>query len=348
MDPAASGSRTATALRVAAYLAIAYLAALLLDDLVQVLLLVFAGLLGATFLDATATWVGKRARIPRKVALAIVCVFLVGTSVGFWVAVGPALVREIEELGTTLPVALDRLAVTFGEEGWGASLMQQTDKVGDVIQSQTAMRGATTAARSLFGGFGALVFVGFIALFVAVEPGQYRRGLLRLLPVPWRPRAGEVLAASVASLQRWLLSTMFSMLVVGALTFAGLSLLGVPLAFALSVVAALMTFIPNIGPVIAAVPAVLLGFLGSTQTALLVAALYLGVQILETYLITPLLQRRLLSLPPALVLVAQALMGVLGGLVGVIVATPLTLISIVLVQRVYVEGRLERAPAVTA
>ncbi|MDQ3364399.1 MAG: AI-2E family transporter [Myxococcota bacterium] len=345
-SPLREQSTTAKAVRIAAYLVVAYLLVRLLGPVVNVLLLVFAGLLVATFLDATAVWLAKHLKLPRKLALALVCLLLAGATVGFWLAVLPALSAQIDELGKTLPVAIDRLATMFGAEGWGTDLASQVDKADDMVSSQSALRGATTAASLVLGGLGSAALILFIGLFVAVEPGQYRSGFLRLVPVARRERFADVIDHTVTSLQRWLLAIMFAMVVVGVLSFIGLSVLGVPLAFSLAVLAALMTFIPNIGPVIAAIPAVLLGLLTSGTTALLVAGLYLVVQILETYLITPLIQRRLLSLPPALILVAQAVMAVFGGLIGVIVATPLTLVAIVMVQKLYVEDKLERSSAV--
>ncbi|MBA3817397.1 MAG: AI-2E family transporter [Deltaproteobacteria bacterium] len=345
-SPLRDGSATAKAVRIAAYLIITYLLLTLLGPVVHVLLLVFAGLLVATFLDATTAWLAKRLKLPRKLALALVCVLLAGATVSFWIAVLPSLSRQVEELGKALPLAVDRLATTLGREGWGSDLVSQIKKADEMVSSQAALRSATTAAGLILGGLGSVALVLFIGLFVAVEPGQYRRGFLRLVPVARRERFGDVIDHTVTSLQRWLLATTFAMIVVGVLSFIGLSVLGVPLAFSLAVLAALMTFIPNVGPVIAAVPAVLLGLLASGTTALLVAGLYLVVQILETYLITPLIQRKLLSLPPALILIAQAIMAVFGGLVGVIVATPLTLVAIVVIQKLYVEDRLERSGAV--
>jgi predicted PurR-regulated permease PerM len=139
----------------------------------------------------------------------------------------------------------------------------------------------------------------------------------------------------------WLVAKIASMLVVGALTWIGLVALNVPLAFTLAVIASLLTFIPNIGPVLSAVPAMLLGLLQSPITAVWVALLFIVIQTVESYLITPVFQQRAISLPPALVIAAQVLMGVLSGGLGLIVATPLAAAISVLVKELYMRDVLD-------
>jgi predicted PurR-regulated permease PerM len=120
----------------------------------------------------------------------------------------------------------------------------------------------------------------------------------------------------------------------------GLSLLGIPLAFSLAVLAALLDFVPNIGPIIAGIPAVLFAFTQSPTTALHVLLLYVGVQTLESYFITPFIERKTVSLPPALTGTVQLVLALLVGIPGVIVAAPLTAVGMIIVQRLYVEGAL--------
>jgi predicted PurR-regulated permease PerM len=132
------------------------------------------------------------------------------------------------------------------------------------------------------------------------------------------------------------------MSVVGVLTFAGLWLIGLPLAAALALISALLTFIPNIGPLIAAVPALLLAFASGGNMVLLVIAVYVVVQAIETYLVTPLIQQEKVSLPPALVIGAQLLMGVMFGILGLALATPLAALTLTLASGLYVHDYLER------
>lgn len=130
------------------------------------------------------------------------------------------------------------------------------------------------------------------------------------------------------------------MLVVGAFTWVGLLALGAPFALTLATVAALLSFIPNIGPILSAVPAVLVGLTISPTMALYVMLLYIGVRIVETYLVTPLIQRSIIAMPPALLMTAQLAMGVPLGVLGLLVAAPLTLVVLVLVETLYIQDTL--------
>jgi predicted PurR-regulated permease PerM len=196
------------------------------------------------------------------------------------------------------------------------------------------------ASSTALGGFGSLVVILFVGLFAAFEPALYRRGLLRLLPPGRRARAGEILSLMAHTLRMWMLGKMASMALVGIATWVGLALLGIPLAVVLSLLAAVLAFIPNLGPILSVIPAILLALLQGSTTALWVAGLYVGIQAVESYILTPLLQKNLVSLPPAVTLIAQVIMGTLAGGLGVIVATPLTAAALVLIKEAYVRDLL--------
>ena len=175
------------------------------------------------------------------------------------------------------------------------------------------------------------------SVFLAIDPQLYVAGLMRLVAPPRRARVREVLEA-VASARRWWLVGRFSaMAAVPVLTFGGLFALGVPLAVVLAVIAGVLTFVPYLGPLLAAV---LIGFAESSELALWVAGLALTVQLLENNLLTPLVQQRAVSLPPAVLIVAQLLLGALFGLLGLLLATPVAVAAIVLCQAFYVQDVL--------
>jgi predicted PurR-regulated permease PerM len=140
---------------------------------------------------------------------------------------------------------------------------------------------------------------------------------------------------------------MISAAIVGCLTWLGLWLLGIPIALVLALIAAVLTFIPNIGPLMSLVPAVLIAASEGLGTALAVVALYMGVQAVETYLITPVIQQRTVDLPPVVILMAQIVMGILFGMLGVALAMPLAAAIMVLVKELWVKDRLEQ-PASSA
>ena len=146
------------------------------------------------------------------------------------------------------------------------------------------------------------------------------------------------------TLKSWLAAQLISMTVVGVLTGIGLLLIGMPLAFILGIIAGLLAFIPNIGPVLAVAPALLLAFGEGPSMLLWVAAVYLSVQTLESYVITPLVQQERVDLSPALVIAAQLLFGVLFGLLGLALAMPLVAVGRMLIKELYVHDYLEREP----
>lgn len=137
---------------------------------------------------------------------------------------------------------------------------------------------ATTAVMSTFGALGNVVVIAFIGVYGALDPGLYRRGALALVAPSLRPRADEVIDRMGETLRGWLGGRLISMAFVGGLTWAGLWLVGLPLAFILGVIAGLLAFIPNIGPLLALTPALLLAMTLSSSSVLLVATVYVGVQ----------------------------------------------------------------------
>ena len=177
-------------------------------------------------------------------------------------------------------------------------------------------------------------------MFAAYEPDLYRTGLVKLVPIDRRKRAEEVLDELNSALSLWLLGRFLSMAIVGVATAVAMWLLGIPLPISLGALVALRTFIPSVGPLLAAVPQMLLAINVGTETVFYVLLFNIMLQIIESYLITPLVQRRKVALPPILTIAAQLVMGVLVGIIGVMMAAPLVVAAMVLVQMLYVEDRL--------
>jgi predicted PurR-regulated permease PerM len=191
-----------------------------------------------------------------------------------------------------------------------------------------------------FGALAGFIVILFIGLYMAVAPTLYTEGVIRLVPIAKRGRAREILQALGHTLRWWLLGRGVSMLMVGLLTAAGLWLIGVPLALTFGLLAALLTFVPYLGPILSAIPPTLLALTQQPQQALYVILLYISIQGVESYLLTPLVQERTVSLPPALTITAEVLSGILLGGLGVILATPLVAAALVLVQMLYIEDTL--------
>jgi predicted PurR-regulated permease PerM len=192
----------------------------------------------------------------------------------------------------------------------------------------------------VIGGVSGLVISVFVGLYMAADPNLYRRGFLRLVPMRFREHAGDILDQLHDTLRAWLLGTLVLMVIVGTMTGVGLWALGIPLAFALGIIAFFLEFIPYVGPILAAIPAVLIASSVGGQEVLFVLLLYWGVQSIEGYLLSPLVYQRSAHIPPVLTISAQVVLGTLLGVIGIIFATPLTACFMVLVQRLYVEDTL--------
>ncbi len=205
---------------------------------------------------------------------------------------------------------------------------QQTKKMSGLVQS---------FFRSSFGALGDIYVVLFLGIFFTTGAKTYINGFLLLIPPKGRPKAGEVLQELGINLQKWLKGKLLAMLVVAILTAIGLYAFGMPMALALALIAGVLNFIPNFGPIIAMIPAVLIALMQSTTMALLVAALYIVVQVVENNFITPQIQKRLVNIPPAVIILAQLFMGVITGSWGLILATPVVLIVMVILKKLYIK-----------
>ncbi len=186
----------------------------------------------------------------------------------------------------------------------------------------------------------AIVIMMFIGLYCAAEPRTYTNGLLRLVPIDKRARASEVMDTIGYNLRWWIMGQMFAMACVGVITGVGLWIAGTPLALTLGVLAAILEIIPNIGPVLWLVPAALVALTEGPTQVLHVVIIYAVTHMIESYILIPLVQRRTVWLPPALSILAVVLLGLLGGLVGLLVAAPIALVAMLLVKMLYVEDRL--------
>lgn len=312
----------------------------------EALLLLFGGVLLAVLLSTLTEALRRRVPLGRKAAYGVVLLGLVLGIAAVVLLAAPSVSRQFDALTESLPQAAGRLAERMEGHRWARELMGGLPKPQEMLASGSEMlTRTTTVLSSTLGAVAAFLIVLVIGLYLAAQPDLYVRGFLKLVPPRRRERGREVMEETGATLGQWLLAQLASMGIVGLLTTLGLWALGVPLALILGILAGLLEFIPNFGPLLAAVPAILLALVDSPQQALWVALLYGGIQTAESYLITPLVQQRLAALPPVLVIVSQILGGILFGVLGFAFATPLLAVAMVLVKRLYVEDRLgEPAP----
>jgi predicted PurR-regulated permease PerM len=302
---------------------------------------IFAGLLLAILLRTGGHWIAAQLGIATGWGSLVFALLVVLSIVGLFVAFASAIAEQTETLYEELPKALESVRSTLSQYRWGKTLLERASP--EALMSSGAAARATAAISSTLGAFGTLVIILFIGLYGALDPHTYRRGLLSLLAPSLQPRGTEVLEKTVTALGSWLAAQLLSMAVVGVLTWLGLWLIGIPLSLLLGVIAALLAFIPNIGPIIAAVPAILLAFPSGSTSVALVVAVYVAVQSLESYVITPLIQQEAVALPPAFVIAVQLVLGLLFGVLGLALATPIAAAGMTIVREVYVKDYLSMA-----
>jgi predicted PurR-regulated permease PerM len=310
------------------------------------LLTVFAGALLAVFLSGLADRLEAYTPLPRPAALALVVVGLLGSVSGLWGLAGPDLSAQANALADLLPSATRRLTAQVQEWARQYEWVRQLVSPSELVPTATSVLGGVTNVFTVtLDVLVNVLIILFIGIYGAATPASYVENAVRLVPPSGRDRAREVLRAIGRALRWWVAGRFFMMGVVGILTALGLSLVGIPSPMALGLVAALCSFVPYLGPILSVAPALLVAStLGATKV-LSVVIVYGVVQMLESYLIAPLVQERAVHIPPAAVVTAQFVGGVAAGAVGVPLATPIAIVVIVLVQTLYVEDVLGDAVA---
>ncbi len=305
----------------------------------QILLILFAAILGAVLLDGLACYTQRRLKLPHAPAIALIITVLIFIFVGFGFVVGPTLMNQSQQLINLIPQSLNQLWTWAQAHHWDEILI--ATKPSRLIPSATDLLGELSGIFSTtIGGLASMLIIIVLAIYLAVSPHLYIDGLIRLLPGRRKDLGREVLAELAHALREWLIGRFASMFAVAIFTAVGLWLIDLPSALALAVLAGLMSFVPYFGPIAATVPALLIALPGWPVEPLWVLLLYSGIQFVEGNIITPQVQRRMVSLPPVTLLVAQLTIGFLFGLLGLLLATPLAVVIIVLVQILYIRNVL--------
>ncbi|GEN26733.1 AI-2E family transporter [Halovibrio variabilis] len=307
--------------------------ALVLWQLVGLLVLIFGAVVGACVLQTCMTPLLRRG-VPRWLALLTVLIVLTLTLALVSWAFGAQVSAELESLTTLIPDAWQQLQERLEGTQLAPLFNNAAERAASLLGNGISQVGMVVVS---MGGS----IVSFFALIVgmvyfAAQPGLYRRGLLLLAPIKNRPRLAEALDESGKALRFWLGGQLVAMVVTGLLVGVSMWLLGVPAPLGLGLIAGLLDFVPLVGPLIAAIPALLLAFTVSPQTTLLVLIVYTIIQQIEGNILQPLVQQRAVHLPPALLLFSLFAASTLFGVAGLILAAPLTVVVFVLVNRLYV------------
>jgi predicted PurR-regulated permease PerM len=309
----------------------------------EIVLLIFAAVLIAIFLRGLADLLHKWMPIGEGWLVLIVAVLLTLIVAGAVALLAPSVAEQVRVLRVEIPRSAQTAGEYLSQFTWGQTLVAQLPSVETVmakIDAASIMSQVGGFFSSTLGVVGNLLITLLLAIYLALEPQFYSAGFTKLFPIKKRKRVGEVLEAVYQTLRWWLIGKAGSMLFIGVLTWIGLSILGVPLALTLGLIAGLLSFVPNFGPILSAIPAILIAFIDSPISALYVIGLYTGVQVVESNIVTPIIERETVELPPALTIVSQLSLGSMLGALGLILATPLLAMVVVIVKMVYLEDIL--------
>jgi predicted PurR-regulated permease PerM len=322
-----------------------------------IFIITFLGVLLGLAMERAVDWL-ERIKIKRGIGAPLVLLVFLGLLTAIGMMIGPSLRDQTKELSTELPKAMESLDRWVNQTPvkslvQPAQAQQPPQAQHPQQQPQKPQQGALSAqlgremrnatkflfpiVSSIFGALGGMVLVLFLAMYIAATPHLYREGMLHLVPHRHRERARELLATLRDTLRQWLVARLMAMVIIGVVTGAGLALLGVQGAAALGVLAGLLEFVPFFGPIASAVPAVAVALIDSTEKATWVVLLYLAVQQLEGNVVTPLLLKKRLDIPPVLTVVVVAALGVVFGVIGMLIAEPLLAVALVTTKMLYVQ-----------
>ncbi len=309
------------------------------------LFLIFAGMLLGVALNAMTGLLGRAVALPHALRLATVCLVLAALFTGVAFLGGTTIAQQTAALSKTIKSQIGNVEALLEKYGIDTSSFGLGSLTGGAPDQGASAPGATPhnlpSPSAIASGGGAIVsqtlklvlgtvsavgnffIVLFLGLAFATQPSVYRKGLLFMMPLRYRADATAVVDRIGETLERWLLAQMLTMTAVFLVTWIGLSLIGIQSAFILGIQAGLLAFIPTVGALVAGLIVVLASLASGWVAALSAFILFLGVHALESYVLTPIIQRHALEIPPATLFALQILLGVVFGIWGLALALPL-------------------------
>ncbi len=313
--------------------------AVLAWQVADIFMMAFGGVVFAAVLRGLADPLSRRTKVgPRWCVVGVLFGLMVAGGGMFWLF-GRQAMKQFSELAERLPEAFEKFTTWLSGLEYGQVMI---DSINQAAEAGNPLTSAGLALGAAAGGVAHLLLILVVGIYFAIDPAMYRDGALRLIPPARRPTVREALNDAGIDLRKWLIAQLIIMAAVGALTAIGLASLGVPLWLSLALLAGVLDFVPVVGPIVAAIPAILIAFSVGPETALYVLLVYIAVQQIESNLLTPVIQRWAVQLPPVVALLSIVAFGLLFGIKGVIFATPLAVVVVAMVRYLYVEDTLEK------
>ena len=310
----------------------------------NVVLMVLAGALIATYFHGLGDLVERKTKWKRRYAMLVAVIgtiAVIGLLLWF---MGTKIQHQVAELSNTLPHTINNVKAKMATSPIGQKLLESVSDG----NSQKLMTTAQSFFSTSFGVLGNIYIIMFLGIFFTANPSLYKNGILVLVPKNKKVIGEHILDRISLSLKGWLKGMMVSMVLVTILISVGLSIIGVPVAMVLGLITGILELVPNLGSLLAMIPGVLLALTISTNMGILVAALYIISQTITANIVNPLIQKKMINLPPALTLISQLIMGAISGALGIILAVPVLAIVVILVDELYVKRINEGEPHIDA
>ena len=299
----------------------------------NVLLMMLAGSLIAVYFHGFGDIIQRKTRWSRTWAMTaslIISFLVLGALLWF---MGTKIQVQIAELSNTLPHTVSTFKAKLGETPIGQKILESVSDG----NSNNLMTTVQTFLGTSFGVLGDVYIILLLGVFFTASPSVYKKGILLLVPKPKKELGERIMDRISLSLKGWLKGMMVSIVLITVLISVALTIIGIPMAMVLGLITGILELVPNLGSLLAMIPGVLLAFTISTNTAIIVALVYIVSQTITANIVTPLIQKKIINLPPALTLVSQLIMGTLSGALGIILAVPLLAIIIILIDELYVK-----------
>lgn len=315
-------------------LALIVIVLLLFKTLFSLVLLILAGVLMAVYLYGFAGLMEQYLRFSPRLSIILSVIINVLLLAGFLWFVGARLQQQISELSDTLPKTIESAKAKLHSTTLGSKALNYLHTSGNSQKTKNAIRSFFSSS---FGILSDIYIVVLLGLFFTASPSVYKKGMVHLMPSGAKDKGDALINEISRLLRKWIKGQIFGFFFIAVLSGLGLWIIGMPLMLTLALIAGLLNLIPNFGPIIALIPAVLLALMQGPSTAIIVACMYTGIQVIQSAVTQPLIQKKMISIPPALIIIGQVAMGALGGFWGVLLATPIMAILIKLTNELYVK-----------
>ncbi|HEY5461902.1 MAG TPA: AI-2E family transporter [Hanamia sp.] len=306
----------------------------LINTLFNVFLLILAGVLLAIYFHGCAGILKKYLHCPSRLSVVISLIINILLAIAFFWFVGSRLSSQVSQLSDSLPTIIKDAKVEMSQSAVGNKVLTYFNSSGGSVKT------IAVARRFFSSGFGIIIdvyIILFFGLFFTAGPSLYKKAIISILPVKAKDKGLAIINEMRNALKKWLEAQIIAFFFIAIFTGVGLEIIGLPLVFTLALIAGFSAFIPNFGPLIAFIPAALIGLAQSPKTVILVACVFIAVHIFENAVLLPFLQKKMVKVLPAITIFAQLALGLLGGFWGVLLALPVVVVLKTIINKLYIQ-----------